>query len=390
MEVADVRRRRTAKWEDAADGQVAVGLAEMDVAVPDVVAESVREALDRQELGYSPRDRSGLAAAFSEFVGRRFGWSVEVGETVLVPDVLEGVLAALRYLLPPGPVVLTTPSYPPFFSVLEISGRAVDPVPLVYTGRSCVLDLPAIDAALRRGARVVLLTNPQNPTGRCFERAELLELADVVSRRDARVLADEVHAPLTYEPARHVPYASVSATAREHSVTVTSASKGWNLAGLKCSQLVLTSAADRATWSRLSPFAVPGVSPLGIVAHEAAYSKGEPWLDELLRRLRDKRDLLVGACAASSDLYLPAGVPEATYLLWVASASCAPESSLAEQYRRAHGVLAADGSNFGAGHAAAARINYAAGDEVLERVAQCLRGYPPPSPHPDSKETAGR
>ena len=134
-----------------------------------------------------------------------------------VADVLVGIGAALDAFVAPGaPVVVPTPAYPPFFEVVELTGRPVVAVPMVRTAATDLLDLDAIDAALASGARAVLLCNPHNPTGRVFTHGELAALAEIVERHGARVIADEVHAALVYDGARHVPYASVSDATAAH------------------------------------------------------------------------------------------------------------------------------------------------------------------------------
>src|SRR6185437_4508960 len=132
------------------------------------------------------------------------------------------------------------------------------------------------------GARAVLLCSPHNPTGRVFTRHELGALAHVVDRHGARVVADEVHAPLVYQPHVHVPYASISEATASHTVTVTSASKAFNVAGLKCAQVITSNHADAARWRELRVFETPGATPLGVAASVAAYRSGRDWLHALV------------------------------------------------------------------------------------------------------------
>src|SRR5262249_46393215 len=208
----------------------------------------------------------------------QYQWTVPPARIFPVSDVLVGIAAALDVLVSPGtPVVVPTPAYPPFFDIVELAGRAVVPVP--------VLDLEQIEAALSRGAGAVLLCNPHNPTGRVFSLAELRALADIVDRHGARVIADEVHAPLVYAPNVHVPYATVSDAAGAPSGTIMSASKAFNLAGLKCAQVVATNHADAARWRALRVHEVPGPAPLGIAATIAAYRDSRAWLHDLVAYL---------------------------------------------------------------------------------------------------------
>ena len=211
----------------------------------------------------------------------------------------------------------------------------------------------------------MLLCNPQNPTGRAFERDELAALSEVVDRRGARVVADEVHAPLVYGR-RHVPYASVDEAAAAHSVTVVAASKAWNLAGLKCAQVVVTNAADEQRWRQIGRFRTLGASTLGIVASIAAYDAGEAWLDGLLGHLQANRDILVRRITAE----VPAArivAPEATYLAWIDFRDVGlPEEPFEHFLAHARVALRA-GRDFGQGFGPWARLNFGTTTALLER-----------------------
>ena len=159
------------------------------------------------------------------------------------------------------------------------------------------LDLDAIEDAFRAGGHLVIFCNPYNPLGRVFTEQEMTELTDVVDRHGGRVFADEIHGPLVYPGTRHIPYASTSDTAAAHTLTATSASKGWNLPGLKCAQVILTSEPDRQRWEEMGFFAAHGASNPGVVANIAAYRHGEAWLDEVLGYLDESRRLLAGLLA---------------------------------------------------------------------------------------------
>jgi cystathionine beta-lyase len=255
-------------------------------------------------------------------------------------------------------------------------------VPLLVDGGRGAFDVAGIDAALTAGARTVLLCSPHNPTGRVFTVEELSALADVVERHGARVIADEVHAALTHPGGAHVAYASVSEAAADHAVTVTSASKAFNLAGLKCAQLIATNHADASRLRALKVFEVPGPTPIGIAASTAAYRAGGPWLDELVAYLAGNRAHLVERLAAD----LP-GVtwrpPEATFLAWLdcRGLGCAdPARFFLDEAR----VAVSDGPPFGPGCEQQVRLNFGTSRAVLDRVldalARAARGDRGPSP----------
>lgn len=364
-----LRLRADAKWSRAPEGCLAASVAEMDFALAEPVAAAVHEAVDRGSVGYPPPDASsGVPEALAGFAERRWGWTVDPSRVVLVPDTMGGVELVLRTLCDRAPVVVPTPAYPPFLDVVPQTGRELVTVALDPDAPVARLDLDAIDAALAAGARTVLLCQPHNPWGRVFGRDELVGLRDVVTRHGARVISDEVHAPLVLPGAAHLPYACVPGTA-EHTVTVLSAAKGWNIPGLKSAQVV-AGPGDTARLRALPLVANHGSTALGQVAARAAYTEGEPWLDALVGRLDANRALfttLVGE-------HLPRvrmRALEATYLAWLdarAYGLARPAQAAVEAGR----VHPSDGAHFGPGGAGHVRVNLATAPARLRRIVEGL------------------
>jgi cystathionine beta-lyase len=364
-----LRRRRTVKWSLYGPDVLAAWVAEMDFDVAPVVRDAIRAAVDREDFGYVEPDLGALTTATAGFFAARYGWSVAPARIFPVADVLWGIRAALDVLVPPGAgVVVPTPAYPPLFEVVALTGRPVVAVPMQDPGGWDGLDLDGIDAALGAGAGAgaVLLCSPHNPTGRVFTPAELGTLAGIVARHDARVIADEVHAPLVYDGARHVPYASVSDATAAHAITVTSASKAFNLAGLKCAQVVASNHADAARWRDLGVFAVPGPTPIGIAASTAAYVDGGPWLDALVAHLAADRDRL-GALLADELPGVTWRPPDATFLAWLDTTALGLDDP-ARFFLDAAGVALSDGPPFGAGCEQFVRLNFATSRALLDRI----------------------
>jgi cystathionine beta-lyase len=237
---------------------------------------------------------------------------------------------------------------------------------MVLDGGRDVLDLDAIDAALAGGAHAVLLCNPHNPTGRVFTRAELAGLAAVVDRHGARVVADEVHAPLVFPGSEHVPYATVSDAAAEHAITVTSASKAFNLAGLKCAQVVASNHDDATRWRALRVFEVAGPTPIGIAASAAAYGAGRAWLRELVGYLDANRRALFELLAAELPS-VTCRIPEATFLAWLDCSALGWADPFRFFLDRA-GVALSDGPPFGPGCEQHVRLNFATSRDLLGRI----------------------
>ncbi|MBM3661006.1 MAG: aminotransferase class I/II-fold pyridoxal phosphate-dependent enzyme [Actinobacteria bacterium] len=361
-------RRRTVKWTLHPPDVLAAWVAEMDFPVAPVVRAAVLDAVDREEFGYAAADHSVLSDACAAFMARRYGWSISPNRVFPVADVLEGIGGALDLHSPAGcAVVVPTPAYPPFFAVVARTGRVPVEVPLLLApDERWVLDLERIDAALGRGARAVLLCNPQNPTGTVFGRDELAALAAVVDRHGARVVSDELHAPLVYPGGVHVPYPTVSDAAAGHAVVVTSVSKAWNVPGLKCAQVLTPARADADTWRARPDFAVPDPTPIGVAAAVAAYSEGEPWLAELLAYLDGNRHHLAGLLAAELPGvgYRP---PGATYLAWLDCTALGLDDPAG--WFLAHARVALnDGPPFGAGAQRCVRLNFGTSRALLDEI----------------------
>jgi cystathionine beta-lyase len=362
-----LQRRRTVKWTLYGPDVLAAWVAEMDFDIAAPVRAALIEAVDREEFGYSPADMTELTTACAGFFASSYGWEVPPPRIFVVSDVLAGIAGALDVFVPPAcRVVVPTPAYPPLFEIIRMGGRDVVEVPLIHEAGRPTLDLDAIAAALGAGARAVLLCNPHNPTGRVFGPDELVPLAELVDRHGARVIADEVHAPLVYPGRRHVPYATVSAAAADHAVTVTSASKAWNLAGLKCAQVVMTNHADAARWRALPVFQVAGPTPLGIAASTAAYRSGGPWLSELVAYLDANRRLL-GELIRAELPGIDHRAPEATFLAWLDCAGLGLEDPATFFLREAR-VALSDGPPFGEGNDHHIRLNFATSRALLERI----------------------
>ena len=261
----------------------------------------------------------------------------------------------------------------PFLSVPPALGRPVIEVPMVTDGGRLVLDLDGIAAAFRAGGHLLILCNPANPAGRVYTAGELRAVAGVVDAHGGRVFADEIHAPLVYPGHRHVPYASMSPAAAGHALTAVSASKGWNLPGLKCAQLILSNPADQATWAGAGLLYERGTSVLGVAAAVAAFSRGEDWLAQVLGYLDGNRTLLAGLLAEQLPAvgYRP---PEGTYLAWLDCRDLGLGDHPGQFFLDHARVLVNDGPAFGAAGNGHVRLNFATPRPILTQIVGRLAG----------------
>jgi cystathionine beta-lyase len=379
LDTSALRDRGTAKWSHFGPDVLPLWVAEMDFPPAPVVRSAIEDAVHREAFGYPRLDaQTGLPEATAGWSARRYGWEVDPSRVHTLPDVLRGVdLAIELYSAPGSAIVLPTPAYMPFFEVIKVAGRPLVEVPMAVEVGRFVLDLDRIGEALQGEARTLILCNPYNPLGRAFSTEELQDLSLIVARNGARVISDEIHGPITYGRT-HVPYASVSDEAAAHSVTLVSASKAWNLPGLKCAQAIVTNASDDLRWRELSVLRTHGASTLGIEANIAAYDSGATWLDETLLYLdQNRRDL---AELISSNLPgVKYQVPEATYLAWLDLNAIELPSEPAEFLLEHARVAVNPGLAFGANGAGCVRLNFATSAAILERavlaIAEAIAAY---------------
>jgi len=350
-----LHRRAGAKWASHDADVLSLTIAEMDFPLAPPVAEALHRAIDRADLGYAALPRSALRRAFSGFAERRLDWSVDEEQIVLVPDVMIGLVELCRVIAAPGEAVaFATSAYPPFFSMLPAAGVRLIEIDLLADGS---LDLDSLEAALAAGARALVLASPHNPTGRALPRAELEAIAQRCAERETWVLADEIHAPLTLPGAPHVPWLAVSDAARRWGVSLTSASKAFNLAALKAALMVTADPAARDLVARMRSFD-DHAGLLGVIAAEAAFEHGDEWLDAVIDQLAANREQL----GRDLSQHLP-GItwtpPQATYLAWFDCTALGLGDDPAEAFLTEGRVALSPGLDYGAPGAGHARLNFA-------------------------------
>lgn len=385
LSLQTLRERRSAKWQAFGPKVLPLWVAEMDVPLATPVAETLHRAADLGDTGYPMPHR--YPEALADFAAARWAWAVEPSHIRTVPDVMRGIVEALRLVTEPGDaVVVSSPVYPPFFNYPKTAGRRVVEAPLSAEGR---LDLTGLEDSFARvtassRTAAYLLCNPHNPTGVVHTREELEQLAALAHRYGVWVIADEIHAPLVLPTGPHqggpptrefIPYLSVDPRA----FSLMSASKAWNLAGLKAAALIAGDDAA-AEIRRLPAETNHGPSHLGVLAHAAAYEQGRPWLDALLEGLALNRQLL----GTLLDDHLPQVRwirPEATYLAWLDFSAVgslpglsddvptpgleAPLHGPAKHLLGQAGVAMTAGHPFGEGGQRHARLNFATSSNIL-------------------------
>ena len=370
--VDELRRRGSAKWT-AFPGAIGAFVAEMDFGLAPAIQDVLHDAVTHGRLGYLPqavvRDLQLATAAFAE---DRYGWTQPPERIRPVSDVLTGLEVFLRHWSDPAKAaIVPTPAYMPFLRLPQAVGKPIVEVPSPQVDGRYELDLDGIAAAYEAGADVLILCNPWNPVGRVLTHDELVAVSEVVDRFGGRVYSDEIHAPLVFEGHRHVPYASVNEVAAAHTVTAVSASKAFNLPGLKCAQLLFSSDAEAERWDAVAGFAAHGAGILGVLANTAAYTEGRPWLDQVVAYLDESRALLQRRLEADLP-QVGYRQPEGTYIAWLdVSALDLGDAASTAVVERA-GVALTDGLACGQAGRGHLRLITATPQPVLDEVVDRL------------------
>jgi len=366
-----LRKLRTSiKWTRYPDDVLPLFVAEMDFTVSPTIQQAIIDRVLASDTGYL--DAPGpLAPAFADFARDRWGWDVDPSSVHICTDVSAGIVETLRLALPQGGrVAITTPVYPSFFEMLEELPVEIVEIPLVDVNNESApdarLDLDALAAefASDAGIDALLLCSPHNPHGLIHTADELSRLAHLAQANDVFIVSDEIHAPLTHSGQVFVPFGPIAAEAGARSVTVTSASKGWNLAGTKCAIVVASGERENLLLQRLPPEVACRASILGLHANVAAFRDAREWLDAVVIRIEQNARLLAELIASM----LPGvrySLPQAGYLAWLdfrgTSIAADPHGTILREARVALG----DGRAFGRGGTGHVRINLACAPETL-------------------------
>jgi len=375
LDLDRLRRRRSEKWRLHPPDVLPAFIAEMDYDLAGPVVAALRTAVDSSDCGYAALD--GIGETFAAFAAARHGWTVDPGRVHLVPDVMAGFDAILALATEPGDgVVINPPVYPPFFQHIGFDRRRVVEVPLIRADGRWELDFAGLETAFAAGARAYLLCNPHNPTGRVFSPADLGRIAALAEQHGVLVIADEIHASLTLPGAQHTPFVSLGGAAAEHGVTLASASKAFNVAGLKGAVAVAGSAAMERLLARLPASCQYGAGLFGVLASLAAWDSGADWLDALLGQLdhaRTEFGRLLGERLPGAA-YTP---PEASYLAWVDCADLGLGPEPATVFLERGRVALGRGLDFGAPGDGFVRVTIGTSSallaDIVDRMATAVR-----------------
>ncbi len=380
-----LRNKRGIKWGKYPADVIPAWVAEMDFTVAHPIGRAIAETVREQEFGYPQREgratEAVLADAFAARMQERFGWAADPALVQPLSDLVQGTFAAVWAFSDPGDgVILQLPAYPPFHMAIHDTGRRLIDHHLRSDGERFVQDLDALAAQVDARTRIFLLCNPQNPTGRAFTRAELQAIADFAAARDLIILSDEIHADLVHDDHAHIPIAALGPEVAARTVTITSATKSFNIPGLSCGVMHFGTPELQQRFHARIPHRMLGhPSVIGVDATVAAWRHGQAWLDEVkphLARMRDKVDAFLTA-------ELPAlrwHKPESTYLGWIDCTALNLPGTAHDFFLERARVGFSPGEAFDPeGGRGFARINFATSprilDMILERMAEAVRSH---------------
>ncbi len=383
LRIADLAARTGFKWSRyTANGSAILPawVADMDFPIAEPIRRVVQRLVDRSDLGYcEPPDIGDLPEIFGQRMEEQLGWTVAPERIRFLVNALQGLDLSVLLSSEKGEgVVIQTPIYPPFLEAVAGTGRRLveSPLrrgPLSGSGHARFeMDLDQLRSVIDRDTRLFMLCNPHNPSGRSWTREELVAVAELAIEHDLIVLADEIHNELVFPGHRHTVFETLGPEVRERTITITSATKSFNLAGLELALLVFGSEKLKKRFDELPHFVLAHPGILGVEASRTAWREGGPWLRETVAYLDANRAFLTDFL----NRRLPGvvhGPQEATYLYWLDCRELDLPMPAARFFLERARVALNDGAEFGPsdsppGFEHCARLNFATSRAILEQI----------------------
>ncbi|MFI5014968.1 MAG: MalY/PatB family protein [Hyphomicrobiales bacterium] len=374
---AVLRSRSNAKWNMYGQDIVPAFVAEMDFKVADPIQKAVSRSVDMGDFGYpqynGAKAEVAVAEAFAHRMEARFGWKAEASLVQVVADLVQGTFAPILAFSEPGDgVILQVPSYPPFREAINSTERKLIALTMRDDGSRYVFDLAELEGEIDARTRILIVCNPQNPTGRVFGREELAALAQLAVEHDLIVISDEIHSDLVYDGRRHIPFASLGADIAARTVTITSATKSFNIPGLRCGVMHFGAPELRQRFAKRIPSRLLGAcNALGIDATVAAWTLSDAWLDAVLIHLAAARDRLIEVIRSELP-QVRCHAPEGTYLAWLDFRELRLNRPAFQFFHDEARIALSPGENFDPAGAQYGRLNFATSMTILDRILQRL------------------
>ena len=376
LDLETLRARQSEKWSTYDADVLPAWVAEMDFPIAEPIQRVLERSLRLRDFGYPiAPNATGLPEVFAARMQERFGWNPDPTEVEILACVVQGLHVALdAYSAPGDGVVVQTPIYPPFLQVVAETGRRLVENTLVDSGERFEIDFDALRRDTDARTRVILFCNPHNPCGRVFGRSELEALATLACERDWVVVSDEIHADLVFDGREYLPFASISPEAAARTVTLTSATKAFNIPGLRCGLAHFGTPELRRRFNQAHPRnARGGIGLLGLLATNAAWQHSQPWLDSVVATLDGNRRFVAESIARDFPGVVH-HLPEATYLAWLDVRALDLGSHPAKFFLEKARVALNEGRTFGERFDGYVRLNYATSRELLGDILERMLG----------------
>jgi cystathionine beta-lyase len=366
-----LRLKTGVKWNQYPKDILPAWVADMDFQVAQPIKAALANRIETSDYGYPVgQQQTSLPELFCERVKKKFGWRVKSGDVLLINDVVQGLYLGLQTLSKKGEgVVVQPPIYPPFLQAVRETERRLVSVPLIIYADKYQIDFDRLESSIASDTRIFMLCNPHNPTGRSFSRTELEQLSEFCCKNDLLVLSDEIHADLVLGDTAHIPIASLGSDIARRTVTLMSASKAFNIAGLCLAFAHFGSANIRKRFESVPGHTRGGTNALSVAAVQAAWTGGDDWLAKTLEVLRENRDL-VSQFAMSrwpGVVYYP---PEATYLAWLDVSALEMGLNPYKVFLEEGRVALGNGIDFGEEGRQHVRLNFATSKDILTNILQ--------------------
>ena len=377
-----LRARRNSKWNQHDPDVLPAFVAEMDFSVAAPIRSAIERIVGDGDYGYPLRDGQradrAVAHAFVKRMKSRFGWEVSPDLVLPVADLVQGVYAAIQAFSDPGDgIILQTPNYPPFREAIHSTERRLLPLPMRDEGDRYGFDMDELKSLVAKDTRIFVLCNPQNPTGRVFSRDELLTLGRFAVLHDLIVISDEIHSDLVYPGQAHIPFASLGPDIAARTVTLNSATKSFNIPGLRCALIAFGSEQLKSRFHKRIPSKLTGSGNIiGVDATVAAWNESQPWLDAVMGHLLKARNRVKEVLSAEAPEILFHS-PEATYLGWLDCTKLRLSTSAFQFFLDNARVGLSAGETFDPACAQFVRLNFATSmpilNEILDRMIAATR-----------------
>jgi cystathionine beta-lyase len=367
----ELRKRKSSKWRHYPNDVLPLPVAEMDFPMAPAVKAGLQDMLDRSDTGYLG-EFPELFEAFAKFSKSRWNWQPDTSQIRMATDVGVGIVEVMRTLIKAGDkVMLNSPVYENIWKwISEVHAELVD-VPLSEDGLNYKLDLEAIEREYAKGVKLHILCHPHNPVGIIYTRSELEIIATLAKKYGVIILSDEIHGPLTFNKKEFFPFLSVSDDAKEVGIIITSASKSFNFAGLKCALIITESIKLKEKINAMPPAVTWRASLFGAVASTSAYSDSQEWLDGVLITLDENRNLIKKLI----DTKIPTikyRIPDFGYLAWFDVSSLGLGSDPAAQILERSKLALNAGILYGPKHSNFVRFNFGTSEEIINQAFERL------------------